>query len=813
MIAAISLTRNLITAGIITALIAQLCSAQIYSEAYRPGFHFSPEQNWINDPNGLVYHDGEYHLYYQYNPFGNSWGNMSWGHATSTDLVRWDHQPVAILRDSIHAFSGSAVIDVNNTAGFGAGAMVAAYTGWNPSNLIQDQRIAYSTDSGTTFTKYANNPVIPSNSVDFRDPKVFWHQPTNDWVMAITRPASSNPQRPAGVEILRSPDLKNWTYKSTYGSGGWETPDLFELPVDGNPNDTRWVMMVAASGGTDYHIGQFDGDDFTAESIVRADYGQDFYAAQQWNNLPTEQERRVAIGWMSNWSYAGAVPTSPWRGAMSLPRELSLTQTGSSISVQQKPVPELQALRRELPFSLNFQPPPPLVDSLGNATDVSVTVVGDPVNTGAFAVNSSSSLFGNNATNAVDLMREYLIAFDEPQSVELGGLDPLGQYDLYLYGAGDRAIRNTVFSVSDNTGTHSAATAGVPESTHLLTPGIDYAVLQNLTAAADGTLSILYDNGPGSNEGPFNGFQIVARSGANSGQTINVDFGLTPSGGNVQQLFTGSGAHPGEGNAWNAINVVDQNNSINEFGEFGFFSGNVSVGGSLSGENLIVPGSDPLEGSGLEGDMLELIAILKPGTASRVGLKVREGAGEETLVGFDDLSGTMFVDRNSSGNGLTSGQAQAPLELLPDGSVKLHVFVDRSSVEVFGNDGQSTITSLIFPDPDSIGVSLFAEGGIAELVSLQAFRLANSFLPAADFDHDGDVDADDLLLWESAYANSGQADSNGDLLSNGTDFLVWQRDLGLTGTLAEVAQVPEPTSIALTVFSVIFTVLRARGIY
>ena len=298
-----------------------------YNEQYRPQVHFTPAKNWINDPNGMVYADGTYHLFYQYNPQGNSWGNMSWGHATSTDLIHWTEKDVALTRDELGAiFSGSAVIDKNNTAGFGANAMIAIYTSAGDDGK-QQQSIAYSTDGGKNFTRYSGNPVIKNDDDNLRDPKVFWHEQSEQWVMALAKGWKM------GVELYGSTDLKNWRHLSTFfvpltgrPSLQWECPDLLQF-------GDKWVLLVSVNpggpitgSGTMYFVGQFDGTTFTADDLsypLWLDYGMDNYAGVTWSNMG---DRKVMIGWMNNWSYAGDVPCSPWRSAMTLPRELKLIE-------------------------------------------------------------------------------------------------------------------------------------------------------------------------------------------------------------------------------------------------------------------------------------------------------------------------------------------------------------------------------------------------------------------------------------------------------------------------------------------------------
>ena len=359
--------RSAIAAGLLLAAAATSTAPAVaaqegptYTERYRPQYHFSPAVNWANDPNGLVYYGGEYHMFYQYNPFGDKWGHMSWGHAVSPDLVRWQHQPVAIPEDGpVMAFSGSAVVDWKNTSGFGAPGgeppLVAIYTGHRQGN--QSQFIAYSTDRGRTWTRYAGNPVVDIGLADFRDPKVFWYEPQQKWVMVT----ALSPQHK--VRLFSSPDLKRWTQMSEFGpaaaaGGVWECPDLFPLPVDGDQKKTRWVLIVnlnpggvAGGSGGQYFVGDFDGTRFTAESPAPngeplwADYGKDFYAAVSWSDVPKSDGRRVWLGWMNNWQYAGDIPTAPWRSAMSLPRTLALETTRDGIRLVQRPVAELQRLR------------------------------------------------------------------------------------------------------------------------------------------------------------------------------------------------------------------------------------------------------------------------------------------------------------------------------------------------------------------------------------------------------------------------------------------------------------------------------------
>ena len=488
---------------------SQAAAPATYDEPFRPQFHFSPPRNWHNDPNGLVFFDGEYHLFYQYNPFGDRWGHMSWGHAVSRDLVHWEHLPIALREeDGLMIFSGSAVIDAKDTAGFRHGAqypaMVAIYTANRVSDGRQMQCLAYSIDRGRTWTKYSGNPVIDLGLRDFRDPKVFWHEPTHEWVMIVALSAQKK------CRIYGSTDLKQWTALSDFGPAGqknvpnWECPDLFELPIDNEPGQTRWVLHsniggAAAAGGAggQYFVGQFDGKVFTndnpADKVLFTDYGEDFYATVSWNNASLPDGRHLWIGWMNGPQYANEVPTHPWRSQMSIPRAISLRRVGKDLRLIQEPITNLNALR------------------------------------------------GKEGTLPATALR------------------------------------------------------------------------------ADGQV-----------EAP------------------------------------------------------------------------------------------------IAGQCLELNATLDVGQAGELGLIVRKGTNEQTVIGFDAKSGQLFVDRSHAGKsdfhrGFASRQ-NAPLEA-DNRRIKLHVFVDRCSVEVFANDGLVAITDVIFPAAESTGVALYSKGGDAKVVSFEEWPM------------------------------------------------------------------------------------------
>ena len=324
-------------------------------ECFRPVYHHTPAYGWMNDPNGMFYKDGVYHLYFQYNPYGSVWGNMHWGHSTSSDLMHWKFEGSAIVPDAWGAiFSGSCVVDHENTAGFGKGAIVAFYTSAKstPWGDVQSQSMAYSLDNGKTFTKYEGNPILTSSERDFRDPKVFWYAPGKHWVMMLAVGQH--------MEIYSSVNLKDWKKESEFGAmqgahgGVWECPDLVEIPVEGT-RQKKWVLICNLNPGgpfggsaAQYFVGSFDGKTFVNESPTLTkwmDWGKDNYATVTWNNAP--DGRCVALGWMSNWQYANNVPTRQYRSANTIARDLTLYRVGEELYLKSTPSPEVKKARGE----------------------------------------------------------------------------------------------------------------------------------------------------------------------------------------------------------------------------------------------------------------------------------------------------------------------------------------------------------------------------------------------------------------------------------------------------------------------------------
>ena len=401
---------------------------------YRPLFHHTPQYGWMNDPNGMFYKDGVWHLYYQWNPYGSKWQNLSWGHSTSTDLINWEHQPVALTPDGLgYIFSGSSAIDHNNTAGFGEDAVVAIYTS---AGTNQMQSLAYSNNDGADFTVLTSNPIITLES-EARDPNFFWNEQTGEWNLALAHALDHE------MLFFTSPDLKNWTLQSSFGKGlgaqggVWECPDLFRLPVDGTDKE-KWVLICNINpggpfggSGVQYFVGDWDGKKFTVDTDVDGkvptkwlDHGKDNYALVSWSDTP--DGRRTAIGWMSNWDYAAEVPTSQYRSANTLPRELSLfTASDGQIYMANVPSPEVISLRDRLVTSvknssLNSK------DKVYNLPAVNDGVCEFTVDFNAETADSIMMTLSNKAGEHVDMVYNpatHTLSFDRRNSGNVGFSD------------------------------------------------------------------------------------------------------------------------------------------------------------------------------------------------------------------------------------------------------------------------------------------------------------------------------------------------------------------------------------------------------
>lgn len=336
------LSTALLAVLVVFTLVSAKPDKKYYNEIYRPQYHFTPEKNWHNDPNGLVFYKGDYNMFYQYNPNGKEWGYMHWGHTVSTDLIHWKHLPIALYPDEnsedkekCTAFSGSAIVDENNLLGKQTGeekTLVAFYTSKDCG-----QRIAFSTDKGITWEKFEGNPIIPFNEKDnARDPKVIWYEPTQKWIMVLYRKSTNN-DKSKGISFYTSENLIDWEWKS-HIPGFYECPDLIQLQVSNRPNEKKWILF---DGDGSYLLGEFNGESFTPESgKMKSDFGKNYYATQTWSNIPKEDGRTIQIAWMRG----GKFPDMPFNGQMTFPCELSLTKLKSGYRLIRKPITEIEKL-------------------------------------------------------------------------------------------------------------------------------------------------------------------------------------------------------------------------------------------------------------------------------------------------------------------------------------------------------------------------------------------------------------------------------------------------------------------------------------
>ena len=388
-------------------------------EKFRPVYHHTPVYGWMNDPNGMFYKDGVYHLYFQHNPYGSTWGNLSWGHSISTDLVNWKFEGDAITPDAWGMiFSGSSVVDYENTAGFGEGAVVAFYTSAKPSPWgdVQTQSMSYSLDNGETFIKYEGNPIVISDKRDFRDPKVFWYAPGKHWVMILAGGQE--------MDIYTSKNLKEWKYESSFGAkqgahgGVWECPDLVELPVEGT-DEKKWVLICNINPGgpfggnaAQYFVGTFNGRKFVNEAPTQTkwmDWGKDHYATVTFSGAP--DGRCIALGWMSNWQYQNVLPTMQFRGSNTIARDLTLYRQDGELLLRCAPSPEIEQARKERVDIKSFKTKdsyeiPSLLDDNGGAYEIDMTIKNAGASRIMFALSNSK---GEKVNMYYDVMRKQFV--------------------------------------------------------------------------------------------------------------------------------------------------------------------------------------------------------------------------------------------------------------------------------------------------------------------------------------------------------------------------------------------------------------------
>jgi sucrose-6-phosphate hydrolase SacC (GH32 family) len=676
------------------------------TEQFRPEYHFTPAQNWQNDPNGLFYYGGQYHLYFQHNPFGDQWGNMSWGHAVSHDLLTWHELPVAIPSgDTDWIFSGSLVVDENNTSGFGNGLdgqppFVAIYTDANKLTPEQEQAIAYSHDGGLTFTKYEGNPVLDIADPEFRDPKVFWDDDAGHWTMVVARPLVRQ------VEFYSSTDLKSWDYLSSFGPQGatggiWEVPDLIELPVDGDPNNTKHVLIVNLNpgspyggSGVQYFIGEWDGKTFTAENSpglggVPGDVFEDFEGTTYgtgWTTTGTAFGSGPAQGNLPGQTYVVLYEGEGLVNSFQNENASTGTLTSPTFTISSDYI-NLLVGGGEHAFTAGAD----------DATAVNLVVNGEVVRT---ATGTDSDALDWTAWNVSEFAGEE------------------AQIRIVDQNTGDWGhILVDQISFSDEAAQNSVERANWADYGSDFYAAISYNNLPDDQKTWIGWMSN-WDYTRDSPTDPWRNAQSLPRDMSLVTVDGEVRLAQTPIE-QVQDLRSGSGYH--------AANV-------------NLSSGTLELG-------------DPAA----QGQALEIIATFDTdqGTADEFGVRVRVGNGQQTVVGYDRESGETFIDRSESGlspgEGATSVHA-APLEPDSDGQVKLHIFVDRSSVELFANDGLRTITDVVFPDAESTGVQLYAEGGGVQLEELHIWQL-----DTADQTLDGTIRRDELTGTSSPELIRGYA--------------------------------------------------------
>jgi sucrose-6-phosphate hydrolase SacC (GH32 family) len=646
---------------LLTVLIGSLACATepTYNEQYRPQFHFTPPSNWMNDPNGLVYLDGEYHLFYQHNPFGNRWGHISWGHAISQDLVHWEHLPIAIPEENgVMAFSGSAIVDATNTSGFGNPGhppLVAVYTSYRSADRNQAQYLAYSLDHGRTWKHYSGNPVLDIKSTDFRDPKVFWYEPDQRWIMVLVLAAERK------VSIYGSQDLKQWTHLSDFGpagaiGGAWECPDLFPLEVEGSSGLSKWVLQVdldrravAGGSGGQYFIGSFDGERFLQDKPA-----EDFSLSQKGEVLATFDES-LPTGWKREGKAFEIAPSSSVTGALG-PGVLHSGRSGEDTtgSVTSAPFPLKQW------DYLSF-----LVGGGRNKEKLAVElIVGNQV------VRHTSAYNGD----VLDW-----ISWDIRPFHERSGVLRVTDQSTENYW-GHLVVDHIVLS-------DEPALPSVYRG-RWVDYGMDFYAVTSWSGIPTRRIWLAWMNN-------WLYAEDIPTAPWRSAMTIPRELRLRSEEGSLQLVQT----------------------PIRELRKLQ--KDHVQIAATTVNSEKVL--------EQINGNQLELEATFEVCSAQEVGLIVhRANGGQGTVIGYDIRQGQLFVDRRGAGqedfNSAYSTRSSGPLAA-PHGRVKLHIFVDHSSVEVFGNDGETVLTTRVFPEHGSLGVALFANNGDARLLTLDAWKL------------------------------------------------------------------------------------------
>jgi levanase len=812
------------------------------TEDYRPQFHFTPAKNWMNDPNGLVYYKGEYHLFYQYNPDGSSWGNMSWGHAVSTDLVHWEELPLAIPHDDNEmVFSGSAVIDHGNTTGFGSKAnpaMVAIYTSALKGRPGQDQSLAYSLDRGRTWTKYEGNPVLDIDNNEFRDPKVQWHEPTKSWLMTLVKAQDRK------VAFYSSKDLKSWTHLSDFGPQGavggvWECPDLFRLPVDGNQRKQKWVLLVslnpggiAGGSGTQYFVGDFDGTTFTPDDdgsfeppaalAVLEDFESENFG--DWTATGTAFGTGPVPGAAAGTDQGGV---SNYQG-----ERLANSYHGWDGSTGTLTSPSFTVQEDYLNFLIGggnhphkagtvLDPPVPvpatmIADFEGGSYGEGWTITGEAFGaapatgtlpgqqevTGFEGEGLVNTFINHDSSVGTLTSPEFEITDDYINFLIGGGRHPMSEANPTAVNllVGGEVVRTATgrdgerlswssWDVSDLRG-QIARLEVVDQNTggwgHINLDSVMLSDAPALIASEETTVNLVVngevvDSQTGANSESLDwaSFDLRRYQGqqaqvkiidANSGgwghvladhftfsdqptpsaveRADWVDFGSDNYAGITWDNVPGgerytiswmsnwdyAGATPTA--PWRGAMSAPRELALETVdGEIRLTQQPVTSlrilrdGDAVAARNVTIrEGSHPFADGQADGKALEIDATFSLADADRFGLKVATGTGQETVIGYDVLTEELYVDRTRSGvvefNAGFPAVHRAPLPAR-DGKVRIKVLLDWSSVEVFGADGEVAITDLVFPDPASDGVELFAEEGTATLEEMRVWQLAS----------------------------------------------------------------------------------------
>ena len=797
-------------------LLLQLTTVFAQNEEYRPNFHFSPQQNWLNDPNGLVYFDGEYHLFYQYNPYGNQWGNMSWGHAVSTDFLSWEELPVAIpVINGVAAFSGSAVVDWNNTSGFGVNGeppLVAIYTG--AGNGGQRQHIAYSNDKGRTWTTYTGNPVLNLYNNEFRDPKVFWYEPTQKWIMVVSLGVDKR------VRFYQSSNLKNWTFLQDFGgvgllSGVWECPDLFELPIDGDTSNTKWVLQVdVAPGIPQYFIGDFDGTAFTsdkfptenANTLPQGTILQDFENGySSWTKTGTAFGNAPATG-----AFANQLPVSGYLGNALVN---SFFNGDGSTGILTSP--NFTIIDNYINFKIGG-------GNHINETYIRLLINGNEVykSTGnndeslvweAWNVNS---YIGQNAVieivdnrtggwghiNIDHIFQSNSSMLQSNTGVQINGY----VFQDFENGYGNWTTTGNCFGTTPANGTLSnqqEVTGYIGNSlvNTFLNGDATTGTLKSPVFTIDSQYVSFKIGGGNHPYGAFiglyvNGVYVKSSTGKNAefldwenwdvsayiGQTaqihiidnetggwghINIDhilftnemiteptaYDLVDYGKDFYAVQSYSDIPQNDGRriwlAW--MNNWDYAGAIPTSPWRGMMTIPRTVGLTANNGQVILKQQPIAELQNLRLNNTNFqntsIAAIKPtfdnlqlktyeikttidvGTATEIGFKFKKGNNQETAVIYNVNEETLTFDRSNSGGAMVLNNSFIELQTAPlkieNGQINLHFLVDNSSIEIFGNGGTTVLTNQIFPDSISNGVEIYDAGGAATIINMDIWEL------------------------------------------------------------------------------------------